>query len=242
MTNTADSGAGSLRQALLDAQNCAGAPHTIAFDVPPGSLTNGVALSRPRRRCRTSLARDDYRRHDPDRQRRQHQRRTLGTGGTVGPARTASPGRETSRRCAAQRSRGPDRRQRAHRRDPDHPGRRRHRERAEPPRRRRLLWQRHRERKHRHPERRRDADRGQRHRRDGGQLYEPRGPGPDAEQPDSIRGGTDITVRNNLLGFTRGAASSCSAPGGRDHRGQRVPGVLRRDRLQQRGLRSPGNH
>lgn len=39
VTNTADSGAGSLRQALTDAQNCAGSPHTIAFDVPAGSLT-----------------------------------------------------------------------------------------------------------------------------------------------------------------------------------------------------------
>ena len=47
VTNTNDSGAGSLRQALLDAQNCAGAPHTIAFDVPAGSLTNGVAVFAP---------------------------------------------------------------------------------------------------------------------------------------------------------------------------------------------------
>ena len=47
VTNTNDSGAGSLRQALLDAQNCAGAPHTIAFDVPAGSLTNGVAVITP---------------------------------------------------------------------------------------------------------------------------------------------------------------------------------------------------
>jgi len=45
--NTNDSGAGSLRQALLDAQNCTGAPHTIAFDVPVGSLTNGVAIIAP---------------------------------------------------------------------------------------------------------------------------------------------------------------------------------------------------
>ena len=44
VTNTADSGPGSLRQALLDAQNCAGSPHTIAFNVPTGSLTNGVAV------------------------------------------------------------------------------------------------------------------------------------------------------------------------------------------------------
>jgi len=47
VTNTNDTGAGSLRQALLDAQNCAGAPHTIAFDVPAGSLTNGVAVFVP---------------------------------------------------------------------------------------------------------------------------------------------------------------------------------------------------
>jgi IPT/TIG domain/Right handed beta helix region/S-layer homology domain len=47
VTNTADSGPGSLRQALLDAQNCTGAPHTIAFDVPAGSLTNGVAVIAP---------------------------------------------------------------------------------------------------------------------------------------------------------------------------------------------------
>jgi hypothetical protein len=47
VTNTADSGPGSLRQALLDAQNCAGAPHTIEFDVPAGPLTNGVALIAP---------------------------------------------------------------------------------------------------------------------------------------------------------------------------------------------------
>ena len=47
VTNTNDSGAGSLRQALLDAQNCTGSPHTIAFDVPPGSLTDGVAVIAP---------------------------------------------------------------------------------------------------------------------------------------------------------------------------------------------------
>ena len=48
VTNTNDSGAGSLRQALLNAQNCTGAPpHTIAFDVPAGSLTNGVAVIAP---------------------------------------------------------------------------------------------------------------------------------------------------------------------------------------------------
>ena len=47
VTNTADSGAGSLRDALTSAQSCAGAPHTIAFDVPAGSLTNGVALIAP---------------------------------------------------------------------------------------------------------------------------------------------------------------------------------------------------
>ena len=47
VTNTSDSGAGSLRQALLNAQNCTGAPHTIAFDVPAGALTNGVAVIAP---------------------------------------------------------------------------------------------------------------------------------------------------------------------------------------------------
>jgi parallel beta-helix repeat protein len=47
VVNTADSGAGSLRDALTSAQNCAGAPHTIAFDVPAGSLTNGVAVIVP---------------------------------------------------------------------------------------------------------------------------------------------------------------------------------------------------
>ena len=47
VTDTGDSGPGSLRQALLDAQNCAGAPHTIAFDVPVGSLINGVAVFAP---------------------------------------------------------------------------------------------------------------------------------------------------------------------------------------------------
>jgi Right handed beta helix region/IPT/TIG domain/S-layer homology domain len=47
VTNTNDSGAGSLRQALLDAQNCAGAPHSIEFNVPAGSLTGGVALITP---------------------------------------------------------------------------------------------------------------------------------------------------------------------------------------------------
>jgi len=47
VTNTADAGAGSLRDALTSAQTCAGAPHTIAFDVPLGSLTNGVAVFAP---------------------------------------------------------------------------------------------------------------------------------------------------------------------------------------------------
>jgi hypothetical protein len=47
VTNTADSGPGSLRDALTSAQNCSGAPHTIAFDVPAGSLTNGVAVIAP---------------------------------------------------------------------------------------------------------------------------------------------------------------------------------------------------
>ncbi len=47
VTNTNDSGAGSLRDALTSAQNCTGAPHTIAFDVPAGSLTNGVAVIVP---------------------------------------------------------------------------------------------------------------------------------------------------------------------------------------------------
>ena len=47
VTNTTDSGAGSLRDALTSAQTCAGAPHTIAFDVPVGSLTNGVAVITP---------------------------------------------------------------------------------------------------------------------------------------------------------------------------------------------------
>ena len=53
VTNTNDSGPGSLRQALTDAQGCGGPDihasspslggHTIAFDVPGGLLTNGVA-------------------------------------------------------------------------------------------------------------------------------------------------------------------------------------------------------
>ena len=47
VTSTGDSGPGSLRQALLDAQNCTGSPHTIAFNVPGGSLTNGVAVIAP---------------------------------------------------------------------------------------------------------------------------------------------------------------------------------------------------
>jgi len=44
VTNTADSGANSLRDALTLAQNCTGSPHTIAFNVPGGSLTGGVAV------------------------------------------------------------------------------------------------------------------------------------------------------------------------------------------------------
>lgn len=47
VTNTADTGAGSLRDALTLAQNCTGAPHTIAFNVPVGSLTGGVAVITP---------------------------------------------------------------------------------------------------------------------------------------------------------------------------------------------------
>ncbi len=59
VTNTDDSGPGSLRQALTDAQGCVppdgiaisnspnGGAHTIAFDVPGGLLTNGVAVIAP---------------------------------------------------------------------------------------------------------------------------------------------------------------------------------------------------
>ena len=47
VTNTADTGAGSLRDALTLAQNCTGAPHTIAFNVPTGLLTAGVAVITP---------------------------------------------------------------------------------------------------------------------------------------------------------------------------------------------------
>ena len=47
VANTDDSGTGSLRQALLDAQICAGSPHTVAFDVPSSSLTDGVAVISP---------------------------------------------------------------------------------------------------------------------------------------------------------------------------------------------------
>jgi len=47
VTTTADSGAGSLREALTSAQNCSGGPHTIAFDVPAGALTGGVAVFAP---------------------------------------------------------------------------------------------------------------------------------------------------------------------------------------------------
>src|SRR6185369_15083801 len=47
VTNTADTGAGSLRDALTLAQNCTGAPHTIAFNVPTGLLTGGVAVITP---------------------------------------------------------------------------------------------------------------------------------------------------------------------------------------------------
>jgi hypothetical protein len=45
--NTADSGADSLRAALTSAQNCTGSPHTMAFNVPGGSLTGGVAVIAP---------------------------------------------------------------------------------------------------------------------------------------------------------------------------------------------------
>ncbi len=60
VTNTDDSGPGSLRQALTDAQGCVppvrqslsadspnGGGHLIAFDVPGGLLTNGVAVITP---------------------------------------------------------------------------------------------------------------------------------------------------------------------------------------------------
>jgi hypothetical protein len=47
VTNTADTGANSLRDALTLAQNCTGAPHTIAFNVPVGLLTGGVAIITP---------------------------------------------------------------------------------------------------------------------------------------------------------------------------------------------------
>ena len=47
VTNTNDSGAGSLRDALTSAQTCAGGPHTIEFNVPAGSLTGGVAIITP---------------------------------------------------------------------------------------------------------------------------------------------------------------------------------------------------
>ena len=59
VTNTDDSGPGSLRQALTDAQLCVepvrqglgdsanGFGHLIAFDVPSGLLTNGVAVITP---------------------------------------------------------------------------------------------------------------------------------------------------------------------------------------------------
>jgi len=47
VTNTNDTGAGSLRDALTSAQTCAGGPHTIEFNVPTGSLTNGVAVITP---------------------------------------------------------------------------------------------------------------------------------------------------------------------------------------------------
>ena len=39
VSNTADSGAGSLRQALLDANASSGSPHTIQFQLPSGSQT-----------------------------------------------------------------------------------------------------------------------------------------------------------------------------------------------------------
>lgn len=43
VTSTADSGAGSLRQAIIDANAAAGAD-TIAFNIPVGSLTGGVGV------------------------------------------------------------------------------------------------------------------------------------------------------------------------------------------------------
>jgi hypothetical protein len=47
VTNTDDAGAGSLRDVLTSAQNCAGSPHSIVFNVPTGSLTGGVAVITP---------------------------------------------------------------------------------------------------------------------------------------------------------------------------------------------------
>jgi hypothetical protein len=44
VTNTADSGDGSLRAALTAAQSCAGGPHAISFDIPVEALTGGVAV------------------------------------------------------------------------------------------------------------------------------------------------------------------------------------------------------
>src|SRR5262249_5931879 len=44
VTNTTDSGAGSLRQAILDANGGGAGPHTIAFDIP-GSGVHTIAVS-----------------------------------------------------------------------------------------------------------------------------------------------------------------------------------------------------
>ena len=58
-----------------------------------------------------------------------------------------------------------------------------------------------------------------------------------------MTGGSDITVRNNLLGFTRWRSILMFSPvADVTHRRQRIHGVLRRNRLQQPGLRSRWNH
>ena len=46
---TADSGTGTLRQSLANASDCTGAPHTIAFDIPPEdpNVIGGVAIITP---------------------------------------------------------------------------------------------------------------------------------------------------------------------------------------------------
>jgi len=53
VTNTNDSGAGSLREAILAANGAAGLD-TIAFNVSGAGCTGGVARSRRRRSCPTS--------------------------------------------------------------------------------------------------------------------------------------------------------------------------------------------